>query len=72
MPDIPGPENFASESELASHIAEFLPERLRKTFCGEKPIETRPVTVINPLKPKKRSQNSTFGFVLTVRCQITN
>ncbi|HCM0817018.1 TPA: acyl-CoA thioesterase II [Vibrio parahaemolyticus] len=53
MPDIPGPENFASESELASHIAEFLPERLRKTFCGEKPIETRPVTVINPLKPKK-------------------
>ncbi|ADV87115.1 acyl-CoA thioesterase II [Vibrio vulnificus] len=53
MPDIPGPENFMSESELASHIAEFLPAKLRQTFCGEKPIETRPVTVINPLNPKK-------------------
>ncbi len=53
MPDIPGPENFPSETELASHIAEFLPERLRKTFCGEKPIETRPVNIVNPLKPKK-------------------
>ncbi len=53
MPEILGPENFPSESELASHIAEFLPEKLRQTFCGEKPIETRPVTVVNPLKPKK-------------------
>ncbi|OEE75264.1 acyl-CoA thioesterase II, partial [Vibrio genomosp. F6] len=53
MPEVPGPENFASESELASHIAEFLPEKLRKTFCGEKPIEMRPVTIVNPLAPKK-------------------
>ncbi len=53
MPDIPGPENFPSETELASQIAEFLPERLRNTFCGEKPIETRLVKVINPLKPTK-------------------
>ncbi|MGR5469824.1 acyl-CoA thioesterase II, partial [Vibrio astriarenae] len=42
-----------SETELASHIAEFLPEKLRKTVCGEKPIETRPVNIINPLNPKK-------------------
>ncbi len=53
MPDIPGPENFPSESELASHIVEYLPEKLRKTFCGEKPIETRIVNAINPLKPEK-------------------
>ncbi len=52
MPDIPGPENFPSENELASHIVEYLPEKLRKTFCGEKPIETRIVNVINPLKPE--------------------
>jgi len=53
MPEIPGPENFASESELASRIADFLPEKLKKAFCGEKPIEMRPVTVVNPLKPQK-------------------
>lgn len=53
MPVVPGPENFASESELAAQIAHFLPEKLQKTFCGEKPIEMRPVTVINPLKPQK-------------------
>ncbi|MGF1908296.1 acyl-CoA thioesterase II [Vibrio kasasachensis] len=53
MPTIPGPENFASESELAAKIAHFLPEKVQKIFCGEKPIEMRPVTVVNPLKPEK-------------------
>ncbi|MGC9424066.1 MULTISPECIES: acyl-CoA thioesterase II [Vibrio] len=53
MPDVPGPENFASESELAAQIAHQLPESVRNIFCGEKPIEMRPVTVINPLKPHK-------------------
>lgn len=53
MPDIAGPENFASESKLAEQIADFLPEQIKAIFCGEKPIEVRPVTVINPLKPEK-------------------
>ncbi len=53
MPDIPGPDNYLSESDLAIKISEHLPEKLKSTFCGEKPIEVRPVTVINPLKPKK-------------------
>ncbi|MGL4381598.1 MAG: acyl-CoA thioesterase II [Vibrio sp.] len=53
MPEVAGPENFASETELAAQIAQFLPEKLQKTLCGEKPIEIRPVTVVNPLKPQK-------------------
>ncbi|WPC75029.1 acyl-CoA thioesterase II [Vibrio porteresiae] len=53
MPTIPGPENFASENQIASKIAHLLPEPLRSTFCGERPIEVRPVTVVNPLKPEK-------------------
>ncbi|MDN3680440.1 acyl-CoA thioesterase II [Vibrio tapetis subsp. quintayensis] len=53
MPNVPGPENFASESELAAKISDYLPEQLRSIFCGEKPIQVRPVTVINPLKPEK-------------------
>ncbi|GAD81275.1 acyl-CoA thioesterase II [Vibrio ezurae] len=53
MPDIPGPEHFASETELAQQIAQFLPEKIQQVFCGEKPIEVRPVKVVNPLKPHK-------------------
>jgi len=53
MPEVLGPENYASESELANKIADHLPEQIRGIFCGEKPIEVRPVTVVNPLKPQK-------------------
>lgn len=55
MPTIPGPENFASESELAAQIAHYLPEPVQKMFGGEKPIEVRPVKVVNPLKPHKET-----------------
>lgn len=53
MPTIPGPEHYASENEIAAKIAHLLPEPLKKTFCGERPIEVRPVTVVNPLNPEK-------------------
>lgn len=53
MPDVPGPENFASEAELAKSIEQYLPEQIRDTFCGEKAIEVRPAIVVNPLRPKK-------------------
>lgn len=69
MPDVPGPENFASESELAATIEHKLPEKLKRAFCGEKPIEIRPVTVVNPLKPQKKSQNSTCGLKRMEKCQ---
>ncbi|MCK6262711.1 acyl-CoA thioesterase II [Vibrio sp. ZSDE26] len=53
MPDVPGPENFRSESELAASVAHMLPEKLKKIFCGDKAIEMRPVKVVNPLNPQK-------------------
>ncbi|MCL9783086.1 acyl-CoA thioesterase II [Vibrio sp. S4M6] len=53
MPQVPGPENFASETELAATLADKLPEKLKKMFCGEKSIEIKPVVVVNPLKPHK-------------------
>ncbi|WP_375750547.1 acyl-CoA thioesterase II [Vibrio sp. HN007] len=53
MPEIAEPENFASESELAEQIADFLPDKIKEIFCGDKPIEVRPVNVVNPLKPVK-------------------
>ncbi len=53
MPDIPGPENFSSETQLAEAIKHILPPNIQKIFCGEKAIEVRPVNIVNPLAPKK-------------------
>ena len=53
MPQVPGPENLASETELAAGIANLLPEKLKNIICSEKPIETRPVVVVNPMQPEK-------------------
>ena len=52
MPDVPGPENFKSETELARLIAPMIPERLRERAVSDKPIEIRPVTRVNPFDPK--------------------
>jgi acyl-CoA thioesterase-2 len=52
MPDVPGPENFKSETELARRIAPMIPERMRERATSAKPIEIRPVTLINPFDPK--------------------
>ncbi|MBS7664023.1 acyl-CoA thioesterase II [Pseudomonas lalucatii] len=53
MPDVPGPEGLQSETELASLVADTLPERIRERVVGAKPIEIRPVTVANPFAPER-------------------
>jgi acyl-CoA thioesterase-2 len=52
MPDVPGPENFKSETELARLIGPMIPEKMRERAISDKPIEIRPVTLINPFAPK--------------------
>ncbi|WP_010487323.1 acyl-CoA thioesterase II [Pseudomonas sp. S9] len=52
MPDIPGPEDLQSETELARQVAHLLPERMRERALSDKPIDIRPVTVGNPFKPE--------------------
>jgi len=44
---------LASETELSAGIANLLPEKLKNIICSEKPIETRPVVVVNPMQPEK-------------------
>ncbi|MCC4800274.1 acyl-CoA thioesterase II [Enterovibrio norvegicus] len=51
MPDVVGPETLKSEKALVDEIAEHLPKKVIETFGGERPIEVRPVHVINPLTP---------------------
>ncbi|MCA9659089.1 MAG: acyl-CoA thioesterase II [Myxococcales bacterium] len=55
MPDVPGPEGLASETELARLIADKIPEPLRARAVGVKPIEVRQVAPINPLDPGVRA-----------------
>ncbi len=54
MPDVPGPESFKSETELARDAAEFLPPRMLERATSAKPIEIRPVTTGNPYEPVVR------------------
>ncbi len=52
MPEVRPPEACVSETELARAIADQIPERLRSRATADKPIEIRPVEIINPLTPK--------------------
>ena len=52
MPEVPGPEELASDIELLRRRADLIPERVREKFLGQKPIEMRPVTLFDPFEPK--------------------
>ncbi len=52
MPEVPGPEELKSETELARMVEQLIPERMRERATSDKPIEIRPVTLINPFAPK--------------------
>ncbi|WP_339461368.1 acyl-CoA thioesterase II [Pseudomonas sp. EA_105y_Pfl2_R69] len=52
MPEVPGPEELKSETELARMVEVMIPERMRERATSDKPIEIRPVTRINPFAPE--------------------
>lgn len=52
MPDVPPPESLISEQALIQSLAGHLPKPVIDTFGRTRPIEVRPVTVVNPLDPK--------------------
>jgi acyl-CoA thioesterase-2 len=51
MPDVPGPEEFESEENLARKWADKIPSQIRERIFCEKPIEIRPVNPIDPFEP---------------------
>ncbi len=53
MPEIPGPENYASEQEIIKKVAHLLPKKFADSFTQERAIEVRPVNVIDPINPEK-------------------
>ncbi len=54
MPDVPGPEELASDHDLRREVADKIPEKHRETWLRRRPIETRPVEPINYLEPEVR------------------
>lgn len=52
MPEVPGPEGLLSELDYARKYRTFLPEKIRDKFTADKPIEIRPVSLHNPMKPE--------------------
>jgi len=62
MPDVPGPDELASELELAQQRADQIPPKLRRIALAERPIEIRPVEPQNPLRPEKRPPTRAVWF----------
>ena len=52
MPEVPPPESLPSDIELLRRKAHLIPEQVRDKFLGDKPIEIRPVTVVDPFDPQ--------------------
>lgn len=54
MPEVPGPEGLASETELARQVVDRIPPPLRARAIADKPIELREVKPVNPFVPEVR------------------
>ncbi len=54
MPDVPNPEMLVSEWTMARAISNQLPEKLKAIALKTRPIETRPINPVNPMKPDIR------------------
>ena len=52
MPDVPAPEDLISEQEMALLHSDLLPAFIRDKLVAEKPIEMRPVSLVNPVEPE--------------------
>ncbi|MCE0557505.1 MULTISPECIES: acyl-CoA thioesterase II [unclassified Motilimonas] len=52
MPDVPAPEELESEQDYALKHRDLLPEYIREKFICDRPIEIRPVKMVNPLAPE--------------------
>nr|CBX79846.1 acyl-CoA thioesterase II [Erwinia amylovora ATCC BAA-2158] len=50
MPEVPGPDALASESDIIRKMVQLIPEKARNKFLAERPFEIRPVEFHNPLQ----------------------
>jgi acyl-CoA thioesterase-2 len=62
MPDVPGPEDFEPELEIARRVADKIPAAIRDKLLCDKPIEIRHVNAVNPFAPEKRAPQRYVWF----------
>ncbi|MBS7325188.1 MAG: acyl-CoA thioesterase II [Thiopseudomonas sp.] len=53
IPDVPPPEQLVSDAELTPELSRLLNDEKRIKMLRDKPIETRPVQVLDPLHPQR-------------------
>ena len=54
MPDVPPPEELASELDLLREMADRIPPHLRDVYTQDRPLDFRPVSPVNPFRPDVR------------------
>ena len=54
MPNVPPPERLVNELDLIRGMADRIPESLRNVITQDRPIDSRPVSPIDPFHPEKR------------------
>src|SRR3546814_18291013 len=54
MPDVPGPDDLKSETELRREMVDDIPEKFRRHMLRARPIEIRPVHPRSWFTPEKR------------------
>ena len=55
MPVVPPPESLAPELDFVREMADRIPAHLRQVLTQDRPIDFRPVAVLDPFKPEQRS-----------------
>jgi acyl-CoA thioesterase II len=54
MPDVPPPEELPRELDLIRAVADRIPERLRRIYTQDRPIDVRPVAPVDFFRPEAR------------------
>lgn len=60
MPDVPPPERLESELDVLREMAERIPEPVREVLTQDRPIDFRPVEVVDPFTPTPRAARRHF------------
>jgi acyl-CoA thioesterase-2 len=60
MPDVPPPESLQPELEMIREMADRIPPKLRHVLTQDRPIDFRPVEVVDPFEPEKRPPRRHF------------
>jgi acyl-CoA thioesterase-2 len=62
MPDLPGPETLPTEDEWNIKQAETLPDRIKKGWLRERPIEQREIDAVDEYNPPKSPPYKNTGI----------